>query len=122
MILLDTNILVDLLRGNPDSTAFILALPSPPLISVLSIAELRSGARQGSESLRIDAIVRTYVIKSVTLAIAERAGAFSKQYRASHGVDMVDALIAATADVEGLPFATLNLKHFPMFPGLARPY
>ena len=34
----------------------------------------------------------------------------------------MDALIAATAKAHGLPLATLNIKHFPMFDGLTRPY
>lgn len=122
MILFDTNILIDLLRGNPEAEAVILAMPSPPVISVVTVTELRSGARKGSENARINAIAATYIVKPVTLEIAERAGALLSRFRASHGLDMVDALIAATAEIEGLKLATLNLKHFPMFPGLARPY
>jgi predicted nucleic acid-binding protein len=52
----------------------------------------------------------------VTEDIARRAGEWLKHYRASHGIDDFDALIAATAEQHGLPLATLNLKHFPMFP------
>ena len=31
-------------------------------------------------------------------------------------------LIAGTALTEGLELATLNLRHYPMFPDLARPF
>lgn len=53
--------------------------------------------------------------------VAERAAELLRRCKASHGMDTVDAVIAATAQVHGLELVTLNLKHFPMFPGLARP-
>ena len=37
-------------------------------------------------------------------------------------LDFPDAVIAATAMHHGLELVTLNLKHFPMFPDLQRPY
>ena len=40
----------------------------------------------------------------------------------SHGVGLPDALIAATAERAELHLASCNLKHFPMFPNLKRPY
>ncbi len=51
-----------------------------------------------------------------------RAGVFSRLYEPSHGLDDIDALIAATAEHHGLRLATLNVKHFPMFPKLKRAY
>ncbi|KAA3419994.1 PIN domain-containing protein, partial [Streptococcus pneumoniae] len=53
---------------------------------------------------------------------ASLAGDYVRQYGPSHGVDPIDALIAATAKSANLQLATLNLKHFPMFKGLKRPY
>jgi hypothetical protein len=37
-------------------------------------------------------------------------------------VGLGDFLIAATADVEGLDLATLNVRHFPMIDGLEAPF
>ncbi len=46
-----------------------------------------------------------------------------RRYRRSHGgIGLGDYLIAATADVNGLELATLNTRHFPMFPGLEPPF
>ena len=46
-----------------------------------------------------------------------------QEYRRSHsGIGLGDYLIAATALSEGLELATLNTRHYPMFPELARPF
>ncbi|MGH3295037.1 MAG: hypothetical protein ACRDP7_24885 [Trebonia sp.] len=46
-----------------------------------------------------------------------------QEYRRSHsGIGLGDYLIAATALTEGLELATLNIRHFPMLPDLARPF
>jgi predicted nucleic acid-binding protein len=46
-----------------------------------------------------------------------------RRHRRSHAaIGVADYLIAATADTEGLELATLNVKHFPMFPGLRAPF
>jgi hypothetical protein len=46
-----------------------------------------------------------------------------RTYRRSHqGIGLGDYLIAATVEVEGLELATLNVKHFPMFPDLQKPF
>lgn len=59
----------------------------------------------------------------VTEPIAWRAAGFMRTYRRSHqGVGLGDYLIAGTADLEGLELTTLNVKHFPMFAGLERPF
>jgi predicted nucleic acid-binding protein len=46
-----------------------------------------------------------------------------QEYRRSpSGIGLGDYLIAATALTEGLELATLNIRHFPVFPELARPF
>jgi predicted nucleic acid-binding protein len=46
-----------------------------------------------------------------------------REYRWSrNGIGPGDYLIAATALTEGLELATLNIRHYPMFPELARPF
>jgi predicted nucleic acid-binding protein len=59
----------------------------------------------------------------VSDAIAERAGGLARRYLRTHpGVDVVDYVIAATAQHLDVPLWTQNVRHFPMFPKLARPY
>ena len=55
--------------------------------------------------------------------IARRAGELGRRYRRSHpGLALADLLIAATALELGQPLATLNTRHFPMFPRLHAPH
>lgn len=58
----------------------------------------------------------------INLDVASLAGDYIREFGRSHGVETVDALIAATAQLNELPLATLNLKRFPMIKGLKRPY
>jgi predicted nucleic acid-binding protein len=43
-----------------------------------------------------------------------------RHFAMSHGIDIPDAIMAATAEHRGLRLATLNVKHFPMSPKLKR--
>jgi predicted nucleic acid-binding protein len=46
--------------------------------------------------------------------IGRRAGDYLRRYRKSHGVELGDALIAATAVANGSTIWTRNRKHYPM--------
>lgn len=54
---------------------------------------------------------------------AWKAAEFRRSLRRSHsGIGLGDYLIAGTAMVEGLDLATLNVRHFPMFPEIQAPF
>jgi predicted nucleic acid-binding protein len=68
---------------------------------------------------------RSHTIRSqdITSQVAWRAATLMQEYHRSHsGTGLGDCLIAATALTEGLELATLNVRHYPMFPELARPF
>ena len=121
-MLLDTSILVDILRVRPDALAWLDGQTTPPSLSAVSLMELHAGCRSQREEGDIARIERTLKIHPVDAAIARRAGVFVRLYQASHALDDVDALIAATAEHYDVKLATLNVKHFPMFAKLRRPY
>ncbi len=79
---------------------------------------LRSAERSAVESL-----FATIGWVAVDEEIARRAGTLGRRFRASHqGIDLADLAVAATAERLGADVATINVKHFPMFPGLRAPY
>ena len=121
-MLLDTCIVIDVLRGHQAALDFVTGLPDRPCLSVITATEIFAGVRGVKERQRIDGLLESYKLLDIGLDIAKCAGDFVRLYGPSHSVDPIDALIAATAKTHGLPLATLNIKHFPMFEKLRRPY
>ncbi|HSU68089.1 MAG TPA: type II toxin-antitoxin system VapC family toxin [Tepidisphaeraceae bacterium] len=120
--LLDSDVLIDFLRGRPDAVAFLSNLQARPLVSVVTVAELFAGVREGSERASLETFLRSSVTVEVDEGMATRAGLLLPQYRKSHGMGLADALIAAAAEVSGASLVTLNAKHFPMLTNIVVPY
>lgn len=121
-MLLDTCVVIDVIRGSEAAIAFVGGLANVPVVSAITATEIVAGCRNAHERRQIDRLLSIYHVHDVGLEIASLAGDYIRQYGPSHGTDPLDALIAATAKVHNVPLATLNLKHFPMFAGLKRPY
>lgn len=75
-------------------------------VSVVSRAELFAG--RGSDEARVSQLLAPFREISVTREIAERAG----RLRREQGLQMADALIAATALEHGLGLVTRNQRDF----------
>ncbi|MDD5392549.1 MAG: type II toxin-antitoxin system VapC family toxin [Thiothrix sp.] len=120
--LLDTCILIDFSRGNPQAQTFMESLEVAPCLSALTVTEILAGVRNKREQSLFDNLFGLWEIFPVSAEIATVGGHFLNQYMKSHGTDLVDGIIAATAQVHGLEVITCNIKHFPMFPGLKAPY
>lgn len=121
-LLIDTNVLVDQLRGLKSAVAFARALPENTAISVITVAEIHAGLRSEQQHDRAAALIETYEILQLDAVSAQMAGNYLRKYAKSHSLDFADAAIAATAATHDLQLVTLNTKHFPMFPGLKKPY
>ena len=121
--LFDSSVLIEHLRGEPKATACLLSAPrSLRLVSVMTRVEIEGGMRS-NERRDVAALFGVLELVPVTDAIARRAGEHLRSFRRSHsGIDLVDYVIAASAELHGASLATLNVKHFPMFKGLKRPW
>jgi predicted nucleic acid-binding protein len=113
-VVLDTDVLIDLLRGRPPAQAFLLRVTEDavPCCSVISAAEIHAGMRP-QERDRTTALLDSMVLLDVTRPIAELAGRFKQRERARR-LELADCLIAATAVVEAAPLATGNTRDYPM--------
>lgn len=120
--LLDTCVLVDFLRGKAQAKTFLLGLNQIPYLSALTVAELYGGVREGEERTQLDKLVHLFHVVPVSAEIGKKGGLYRRQYHKSHGVGLVDAIIAATAEDIGAAVVTLNKKHFPMISRLVVPY
>ena len=120
--LLDTCIVIDFLRGQEAAKAFLQKLPSRPHVSVVTLTKIFAGLRSRKEETAVRAFFADCRIWNLTPDISENAGYMLRHYRPSLGIDVPDALIAATAEHHRLELATLNVKHFPMFKRLKPAY
>jgi predicted nucleic acid-binding protein len=98
MILVDTDVLIWHLRGYPRATQRLDALEQLQFASI-SYLEVLQGLRNKSELLAVKKMLanRRAKLLPVTEPITSRAIALMEQLTFSHGLQMGDALIAATA-------------------------
>jgi len=114
--LVDTDVLIDALRGVPQAIDWLnqhAALQPGLLSSTITRAELLSGMRPGEEEA-MGAMLCGLDWVPVSALIADQAAAYRRFFRHSHGLGLPDALIGATAKLCGARLITLNRKHFPM--------
>ncbi len=121
-LLLDTDVLVEYLRGRPKAIEYLEGLASDLSISVISVAELFAGVKGDEEERALMQFLLAFSILPVTEKVARLGGLYRREYRLSHGTGLADALIAATAEENGLRFVTFNRRHFPMVSEVTVPY
>jgi predicted nucleic acid-binding protein len=121
-LLIDTDILIDYLRDREEAANALEPRIGEAYLSVMTVAELYQGVREGRERIRLAQTLSAFTILTITTEIAEKAGLWSREFRKSHGSGLADCLIAATADAHGLRLMTLNGKHYPMLDAVYIPY
>jgi predicted nucleic acid-binding protein len=121
-ILVDTDVMVDFLRGHPEAVALVKQCQERIILSGIVVAELYAGVKGEEELARLDGLVSLFRIAPVSAAIARAAGLHKRDYAKSHGVGLADALVAATAQTENADLKTLNVRHYPMLKALAPAY
>ncbi|MFA6108175.1 MAG: PIN domain-containing protein [Candidatus Latescibacterota bacterium] len=113
----DADLLIWQLRGDPRATECLRRLAGDPAY------EMWLGAMQRAEIvcfMRPEEEAATVLLLSqlrtapVDQAVVDDAARLYRQWHASHGLDLHDALLAATAMRSGGRIYTLNLKHYPM--------
>lgn len=118
-MLVDTDVLIWHLRGYPQATRRLDQLPALTL-SAVTYLEVLQGMRNKSELQAVQKMLqrRQATTLPLTEAITQRATELMEAMTLSHGLQMGDALIAATALEHGLPLLTGNVKHFAAVPSL----
>lgn len=120
MILCDTDVLIEFLKGNEPFVQSLRDIGADNLaVSHITVAELFFGALNKAELERIRksiSALRSYPLSS---DISVRFLDLMRTYALSHKLALPDALIAATALEHGTPLFTLNTRDFRFIRGLS---
>lgn len=116
--LLDTNILVDYLRGVPRARDE-LRLYADPMVSVITWIEVMAGAATEDEAGRLRSFLTRFHLVPLDEAVSDLAASIRREHR----MRLPDAVIWASARSNGALLVTRDTKDFPAGdPGVRVPY
>jgi predicted nucleic acid-binding protein len=121
-LLLDTDVLIEYLRGREEAIEYLEGLTSDLYLSVISVAELFAGVEGDEEERSLKQFLLAFAILPVTERVARLGGLYRRGFRPSHGTGLPDAMIAATAEESGAKIVTFNRHRFPMVSRVSVPY
>ena len=125
MILLDTDVVVDLLRELPEAVTWFESLADEEIILPgFAAMELIQGCRSRPELRMVQRHLGNMMVAWPTPETCDAALAVYAKTRFSHGIGLLDALVGQLAISLGLPLNTFNRKHYAGIPNLrtAQPY
>ena len=124
MALIDTDVLIDLLRGHEPTRLWLAGLPENPDIPGPAAMELYQGCHNKRESDGVSKLLRTFLIVWPSALDCSDALAHFSMLKLSHGIGLLDCLIAACAIERSTLLYSFNIRHFAAYPGLTveRPY
>jgi len=116
-MLIDTDVLIWLFRGR-DSACKAIQKCDAVELSAISYMELVQGMRDKNEFqlLRQTIHEREWGILPLSENISHRAMVYIENYALSDGLQLADALIAASAVESGSVLMTANIKHYKVIP------
>ena len=115
-ILIDTDVLIEYLRGSPVVRRLIDEIRNGDIkayFSTITETELYSGSRNEREDARISALLSFLMRVDVDGNVALVSGKLRYRYRARK-LETPDAIIAGTAQILNVKLATFNKRHFEM--------
>ena len=120
MILLDSDVMVDLLRRYSPAVAWFDGLDDVELVALPGyvVMELIQGCRNKVEQDRVLRVVAHYGIVWLSPDDCARALETFTQYHLSHSAGLLDVLIGQTALAMDVPLYTFNQKHYRFIPGV----
>ncbi len=110
--LLDTNILIQILKGDKKTIEKVQSFSTKIAISSISSMELYYGALDKSEVKKIEKFISLFEVIHLNHAISIYATKLIKTYAKSHNLDIPDSLIAASAIINQSNLFTYNTKDF----------
>ena len=124
MDLVDTDVLIDIQRGHAPALNWFAGLAELPAVPGFVVMELIQDARNTGEVRRVQQLIAPLQVIWPTVSECDRALSDFSTFHLSHGLGLIDALIAACGVGRSATLFTFNVKHYRVVPGLslARPY
>jgi len=118
-VIFDTDVLIWFFRGDRRAAELIESVPEREA-SIISLMELIQGARSRTEIRVIRHFFREHGVRllPVNESVSHSAASLMEEHAMSSGLQIADALIAATAREAGSALITGNVRHFRVIPGL----
>ena len=119
MFLLDSDVLIDCLRGIPAAKQWLAGLASEAFgVPGVVAMELLVGCRNQNEQRQVQKFITRFQVFWPDASEFARAYDLLADHRLSSGLGIPDCLIAATALSRNAILLTFNLKHFQVIGGL----
>lgn len=112
MLLLDTDILIDILRGHQPAVEWFAGLSELPSVPGFVVMELIQDADNKARVEKAIKLVEPLPVVWPTAADCDLALSDFKELHLSHGLGLLDALIAACARGLSATLCTFNAKHY----------
>ena len=124
MLLLDTDVMVDLLREYPPALEWVTARGEPITLPGYVVMELIQGCKNKGEQERLERTLSVYAIAWLSPPVCDEALSIFARYHLSHSIGIFDALIGQLAVSLNAALYTFNQKHYAAIPNLktVQPY
>lgn len=117
MILLDTDVMVDILRGYEPAKEWLKSAQEIGVPGLVAM-ELIQGCQNAREQRQLEKGLSEYQLYWPTEEDCNRALASFSTHHLSDNIGLLDALIAETAIGVNAELATFNIKHYRVLRGL----
>lgn len=119
MILLDSDVMIDLLRENPPALHWLEALGEEEIgLPGFVVMELMQGCRNKAEQRKVEKLLAGMATVWPAPETCEKALETFARFHLRHGLGLLDVLIGQTAVALNLPLHTFNRKHYAPIPNL----
>ena len=118
-MIFDSDVLIWFSRHEPAAIELVDA-DQNRFVSIVSVIEVLQGAKSKQEMREFQSFMRAsdFEILGLNASIGDLAVAFIEDHALATGIELADALIAATARETGQTLATGNVRHFRSIPRL----
>lgn len=119
-MLIDSSLIIDFIRRRDKSSCWFYSLINgeiKPTVSVVTQAELYAGKSVWEKQRARDELGLIFSVLRI-LPLSEEIAISAGRIRAIYGIDLIDAIITASAMSRSESLATLNPKHFKVVTGL----